>query len=103
MSEAEWTNRPERSNMLMLRVMTWISLRLGRSAGRVVLYGIALYFLLFSAKSRQASRAYLRRVLGREASWLDMYKQVFSFASTIHDRIYPFSYTTLTLLTLYSL
>lgn len=87
-TQAEWTNRPERSNMLMLRVMTWISLRLGRSAGRVVLYGIALYFLLFSAKSRQASRAYLRRVFGREASWLDMYKQVFSFASTIHDRIY---------------
>ena len=32
--QAAWRQRPERSNMLMLRVMTWISLRLGRSAGR---------------------------------------------------------------------
>lgn len=87
-SSAEWTNRPERSNMLMLRIMTCISLRLGRPAGRIVLRGIALYFLLFSPKSKQASTSYLRRALGRDITWLDMYRHFFSFASTIHDRIY---------------
>ena len=38
---AAWRARPERSNMAMLRIMTWISLRLGRPAGRVVLHLIA--------------------------------------------------------------
>ena len=50
-----WAHTPERSNMLMLRVMTWISLRLGRRAARGVLHLIAAYFLLFSPASRRAS------------------------------------------------
>ena len=83
-----WAHRPERSNMLMLRIMTKISLTLGRSAGRVVLYGIALYFFLFAPASRRASKDYLGRVLGRQPHWRDGFRHVFSFASTIHDRIY---------------
>jgi predicted LPLAT superfamily acyltransferase len=83
-----WTQTPERSNMLMLRIMTWVSLRLGRTAGRVLLRFIAAYFLLFSPTSRRASRAYLQRALGRPAGWTDMYRHFFAFAATIHDRIY---------------
>jgi predicted LPLAT superfamily acyltransferase len=85
---AEWAQSPERSNMLMLRMMTWISLRLGRFAGRVVLYGIAAYFLLFAPASRNSSRQYLQRVLQRSVRWTDIYKHFFWFASTIHDRVY---------------
>lgn len=85
---AEWAQRPERSNMAMLRLMSWISLRLGRPAGRVVLHLIATYFLLFAPAARRASRAYLPRALGRPARFADGYRQVFSFAATIHDRLY---------------
>ena len=74
--------------MLMLRVMTWISLNLGRRLSRIVLYGIAIYFLLFSPSSRLASRHYLNRALGRAATGYDLYRHFLSFASTIHDRIY---------------
>jgi predicted LPLAT superfamily acyltransferase len=74
--------------MAMLRLMSWISLRLGRPAGRVVLHVIAVYFLLFAPASRRASAAYLQRALGRRVTWSDRYRHVFSFASTIHDRIY---------------
>ena len=74
--------------MLMLRVMTWISLRLGRRAARGVLHLIAGYFLLFAPTSRRASSNYLRRALGRPAHWRDLYRHFFTFASTIHDRIY---------------
>ncbi len=74
--------------MLMLRVMTWISLRLGRRAGRVVLHPIAAYFLLFAPASRRASRDYLRRALGRPVGWRDLYRHFFIFAATIHDRVY---------------
>jgi predicted LPLAT superfamily acyltransferase len=72
----------------MLRAMTWISLRLGRRAGRVVLHLIASYFLLFAPASRRASSNYLRRALGRPPRWRDLYQHFFTFAATIHDRIY---------------
>lgn len=86
--QAAWSHNPERSNMLMLRVMTWISLRLGRHAARAVLHLIATYFLLFAPASRHASNDYLRRALGRPARWRDLYRHFFTFAATIHDRIY---------------
>ncbi len=87
-SQSAWAHTPERSNMLMLRLMTWISLRLGRRTARGVLYLIASYFLLFAPTSRRASSNYLRRVLGRPARWRELYRHFFTFAATIHDRIY---------------
>jgi predicted LPLAT superfamily acyltransferase len=83
-----WMRQQERSNLAILRLMAWISLRFGRPAGRVVLAGIALYFTLFAPKARRASRAYLKRALGRWANWMDGFRHVFSFATTIHDRVY---------------
>lgn len=85
---AAWATKEERSNMLMLRVMTWISLRLGRRAGRVILHLITSYFLIFAPKSRRASKQYLQRVLGRPVRFSDQYRHIFTFAATIHDRIY---------------
>jgi predicted LPLAT superfamily acyltransferase len=86
--EAAWAHTPERSNMFLLRIMVWISLRLGRRAGRAVLPLIAGYFLLFAPASRRASAAYLGRVSGRLPRWRDIYRHFFTFAATIHDRIY---------------
>ncbi|HEV3104521.1 MAG TPA: acyl-CoA synthetase [Trinickia sp.] len=88
MVRAEWAQREERSNLTLLRVMTWFSLRLGRPLGRVVLRAIAGYFVLFAPSARKASYKYLSRVLDRPARWRDVYRHVFRFASTIHDRIY---------------
>ncbi|MGA7181465.1 MAG: acyl-CoA synthetase [Thiobacillaceae bacterium] len=72
----------------MLRLMTWISLRLGRAPARVVLAGISLYFLIFAPAAKAASRAYLRRALGREPRLTDLFRHFHSFASTIHDRVF---------------
>ncbi len=72
----------------MLRLMTWISLRLGRAPARWVLAGISLYFLLFAPAARAASRAYLRRALDREPTFADLFRHFHSFASTIHDRLF---------------
>lgn len=85
---AEWLRRPERSNMFWLRLMTLISLRLGRGIGRLVLRLIASYFLLFAPGARRASKDYLRRALPRPPTWRDSYRHFLSFASTIHDRVY---------------
>lgn len=85
---ADWLRQQERSNLAILKLMVWISLTFGRAVGRVVLYGIAGYFVLFAPRARRASRAYLNRALNRWAEWSDGFRHVFSFASTIHDRIY---------------
>ncbi|MHB8474092.1 MAG: LpxL/LpxP family acyltransferase [Gammaproteobacteria bacterium] len=87
-SHTAWAKTPERSNMFLLRAMTWISLHLGRRAARGVLYLIAAYFLVFAPTSRRASRDYLRRVFGRPVAWSALYRHFFTFAATVHDRIY---------------
>jgi len=86
--QAEWVKRPERSNRLMLRVMSWISLTLGRPLSRGVLVGISLYFLLFSPRDRAASRDYLQRALGRSPRLSERFRHFHSFATCIHDRVY---------------
>jgi len=86
--QAEWAQRPERSNRTMLQVISWISLRLGRAPARFVLAGISLYFLAFSPAAKAASRIYLRRALAREPRLADLFRHFHSFAATIHDRIF---------------
>ncbi len=85
---AAWAHTPERSNMSLLRCMVWISMRLGRRASRVVLHLIAGYFLLFAPTNRRASGKYLRLALDRPPRWRDLYRHFFTFAATVHDRIY---------------
>lgn len=90
--DAEWRTLPERSNGFMLRVMTLISLGLGRSASRVLLYGIAAYFLAFAPTARRMSRNYLYRVLELSSpaavGWRHQFRHFLSFASAIHDRVF---------------
>ncbi|MEO8653223.1 MAG: acyl-CoA synthetase, partial [Ramlibacter sp.] len=87
---ADWRQRPERSNMFWLRVMTWISLKLGRGASRIVLYGIAAYFLAFAPTARRMSRRYLQRVLKLpgDVGWTELFQHFLTFASVVHDRVY---------------
>lgn len=80
--------RKERGTLFWLRVMSTLSVWIGRRPSRIVLHGIALYFVVAASAARKASRDYLERCLGRRATWLDLYRHVLSFASTIHDRVY---------------
>lgn len=85
---ADWRQQEERSHLLLLRLMVWLSLTFGRRFTRFVLYIITIYFLCFAPRARQASRAYLTCALGRLPRWSDIYRHILAFASTIHDRIY---------------
>lgn len=87
-STPAWLQHKERGSQLLLRLMTWLSLTLGRRLTRPIVYGIALYFLLAAPAARRASRDYLGRALGRPARWTDLYRHILAFASTIHDRVY---------------
>lgn len=83
-----WTRQPERSNMIALRFIVWVALHLGRTAARVLLYPISVYFLLFSVATRRASRTWLERALGRPVTRIDQFRHYFTFASTILDRVF---------------
>jgi predicted LPLAT superfamily acyltransferase len=85
---AEWVRHRERGSLWLLKIMAFLSLRLGRTLSRIILYGIAAYFFLFGPSARRHSRCYLRRALGRAATARDRFLQILSFASTIHDRVY---------------
>jgi predicted LPLAT superfamily acyltransferase len=83
-----WQSQHERSTPFALKSIRWIALHLGRPTARTLLYPITLYFLLFAPVQRKASFLYLRRVLNREPSWMDVARHIFCFASTILDRVY---------------
>lgn len=83
-----WMHQRERGSLVLMRLMTWLSLSLGRRLTRPIVWVIALYFVLAVPRARTASRAYLARVLGRPARWRDLYLHILTFASTIHDRVY---------------
>jgi predicted LPLAT superfamily acyltransferase len=87
-SSAQWRRNPERGSRTLLRIMAYLSLRLGRPAGRILLYGIAGYYFLFAPKARACMRDYLRRVLGREPRAADRLRLIMNFATSIHDRLY---------------
>ncbi len=85
---AHWIRQPERSNRVALKLMSWLSLTLGRPATRLLLLPITAYFVLFAPRARRASRAYLRRAPGRPPALAEVARHVHCFASTIHDRVY---------------
>jgi hypothetical protein len=85
---AEWATRAERSNALLLRIMRWIAVTLGRRVSRLVLHPITLYFVLSGGAAARASTDYLQRVLGRPPRWGERYGHVHHFAATILDRVY---------------
>jgi predicted LPLAT superfamily acyltransferase len=85
---ADWIGHRERGSIALLRIMAFVSLHLGRTLSRFPLYGIALYFFLFAPAARRHSRRYLRLALGHAPRARDRFRQVLSFATTIHDRVY---------------
>jgi predicted LPLAT superfamily acyltransferase len=87
-ARSEWARSPERGSLALLRMMTFVSLRLGRPVGRFILFFIALYFFLFAPTARRHSRTYLQRVLGRPPTAAERFRQVSNFASIILDRLY---------------
>lgn len=83
-----WLEQRERSNDAALKFLVRLALTLGRPAGRVLLYPVCLYFLLFSVTGRAASRQYLGRVLERPPRLADLFRHFYSFATVALDRMF---------------
>ena len=86
--KADWIGHRERGSIALLRIMAFVSLRLGRTSSRIPLYGIAIYLFLFAPSARRHARRYLRLALGRQPGARDRFRQILTFATTIHDRVY---------------
>jgi len=85
---ARWATRPERGSAWLIDLMMFLALRLGRPLAHRLLHLVAGYFYLFAPRARRYGREYLRRVLGREPTSVERYRQVSTFAATILDRLY---------------
>ena len=85
---SQWASTPERGSTRVLRIGVFVALHLGRALSLILLHPAAAYFFLFGPSIRRASRAYLRRVLDREPTARDRYRQIYYFAVTLLDRLY---------------
>lgn len=83
-----WISLPERGSTSALAIIHWVASVIGRTAGRMLLLPIALYFVVSARRPRLASRLYLRRVLRREPGGVDMFRHFHCFAATILDRTF---------------
>lgn len=83
-----WARLPERGSPLALWLIRSIALHVGRPAGRALLYPITFYFLVTAAAARRGSQRFLRRALGREPGWREVFRHIHCFAATILDRVY---------------
>lgn len=87
-ASASWAREPERSNVAVLRLMAWIAVQCGRTVARWLLVPISFYYLFFAPVQAKNSRRFMKRVLGRDGNWIDGYRHIHTFASTILDRVY---------------
>jgi predicted LPLAT superfamily acyltransferase len=88
MSPPPWSQRRERGNVRLVRLMIRLSLRFGWGTGQLLIYPIALYFFLFSRHARAASRGFLARVLSRAPNASDVLRHIFTYSCVLFDRIF---------------
>jgi predicted LPLAT superfamily acyltransferase len=86
-AEQGWTREKEHGSPRLVRLIIWLTLRLGWSVGQVLLLPITAYFFVTLSHARTWSRHYLDRVLGRPATAGDVWRHFFTFAGVTLDRI----------------
>lgn len=87
----EWIDRPEGGTMFGYKLISGFALACGRTAARIALYPITLYFLIRRGPERRASRDYLRRIGGGKASLWQVAKHIHCFAAVTLDRVFLLS------------
>ena len=83
-----WSALPERGTLPSLRLLAWIATRIGRWAGRLLLYPITSYFVITAHAARRTSYQYLKQIRGYPAHWWNVFRHFHCFAATILDRLY---------------
>jgi predicted LPLAT superfamily acyltransferase len=83
-----WSERRERGSAWLVRLMIWLSLRLGWQVGYALLFPIALYFYVSAPHARAASRTFLQKALARPVAGRDVLRHIFVFSNVLFDRLF---------------
>lgn len=84
---AHWRERPEGGNRIVLAIIRWCTLRVGRGFAQLCLWPTTLYFFLVRGPERRASRDWLRRVKAPRQGYAGVLVHIYTFAVTIVDRV----------------
>jgi predicted LPLAT superfamily acyltransferase len=84
----QWTAKAERGSAWLIRLIVWLARTGGRRLCRLLLYPITLYFLLTDAGARRASTDFLQAVSGHPVRWHEVFRHIYTFATTLLDRVY---------------
>jgi predicted LPLAT superfamily acyltransferase len=87
----QWIERPEGGTAFGYRLMSALAMLCGRTAARLLLFPITLYFLIRRGPERRASRAYLRQVNGSKAKLWHVARHIHCFAAVTLDRAFLLS------------
>lgn len=85
---ATWQQEEERGSLLGIQFLLWTSQYIGRSAVHFCLFFICLFFVIVAPKPRQASKTYLKRVLGKTPNWTSIFSHFYYFARISTDRFF---------------
>jgi predicted LPLAT superfamily acyltransferase len=83
-----WVKHRERGSSVLIKLLVFLSIRIGRSFGRAILYPICCYFVAFAPRVRRASQKYLSLALGRPPTIRDVFHHLYVHASVLLDRVF---------------
>ena len=84
----QWQKRPEAGSRFALWLWRTLAFKIGRRLTRVIVFVAALYFMIRRGPERAASRDYLRRVLARPPTLLDVFRHFLCFSTVTADRVF---------------
>jgi predicted LPLAT superfamily acyltransferase len=84
----QWQKRPEAGSRFALWLWRTLAFKVGRRLTMVITFFAALYFMIRRGPERAASRDYLRRVFGRPATLLEVFRHFLCFSTVTADRVF---------------
>ncbi len=84
----KWRGERERGSRSALSLIIWLALHCGREVCRILLVPICAYFFVTAPVARRSSQEFLRLALRREPGWRCTFAHLFTFATTLLDRVY---------------
>lgn len=83
-----WTTKAERGSEWLIHLIVWLARICGRGVCRGLLFPITLYFVLTDRTARHASLEFHERVRGQPVGWVCVFQHIYTFATTLLDRVY---------------
>jgi predicted LPLAT superfamily acyltransferase len=86
--QAAWLANKEHGTITAIRFLVGLCNFAGRRVARAFVSVLMIYYTVFAAQGRRASRAFLSELRGRPASWLDAYRHLRTFGLVTLDRVF---------------